>query len=122
MRWRRLISGIGDATGYDEIADFYAKTSRFATAQVAPFRVRSAEAIHQQVDNGKDKRQPHQTWCRDCARELRDVIRYRKNKSSRALAEDQVDQHDREDADEPELDEVPQKLCRVGHVFSHGRT
>ena len=52
----------------------------------------------------------------DGACELRHIVSDRQHKAPGALSEDQIDQHDRENADEPELDELPQKLFRKGHV------
>ena len=46
--------------------------------------------------------------------ELRDVVSDRCHEYPGALPEDQVDQHDRENADEAELDELPQELfCKA---------
>jgi hypothetical protein len=83
------------------------------------------QPVHQQIDDAQDERQADQARRRDGACELRHIVSDRQNKAPGALSEDQIDQHDRENADEAELNELPQKLFRVGHVgheFAHGGT
>src|SRR5262245_57854453 len=81
----------------------------------------ASQAVHQQVDNRQNQRQSDQALCRHTTRELRHIVCHRCHEVPRALPEDQIDQHDRENGDEAELDDLPQDLCCVGHEFAHGK-
>src|SRR5262249_21086102 len=125
-RARRLNFGIGGQplrgrTAFYANATFLATEGEFRSLRRRCRLTLAVQAAHEKVDDRQNQSQSDQALCRHATRELRDVIGHLCHEHPRALPEDQIDQHDRENGDEAELDDLPQDLCCVGHEFAHGK-